>query len=335
MNKNNKHKGYPHARVEETTYTPLQLSDKNSRWIKVFVEGYGDVAFWRGIFDDYETDELKFEVSVPPRTDLAKGKRVLLDMIPKSGPDMILCVDSDFDYIFNGRTEQSKLVIESPYMFQTYAYSTENYLCYPPSLRYVCAKATKNDSYIFDFVKFMAKYSSTIYPVFLWYAFSAMQKNEKMFPLNEFRSTVRLNYLDITDNGAHTISWLERQVEKRMQIMANRSGSRADDIFNFGKSLEEFGVVPEKVHMYMQGHTLLDNVVMTMLNPVCDKLREISTTKIAKGTKQGISLKNELSNYNNSTRNVREVLFDNERYKDSSQYLMLRRDIEEYIKNLH
>ena len=26
------------------------------RLVKVFVEGYDDVAFWRGIFDDYETD---------------------------------------------------------------------------------------------------------------------------------------------------------------------------------------------------------------------------------------------------------------------------------------
>lgn len=56
------------------------------RLVKVFVEGYDDVAFWRGIFDDYETDRLKFEISVPPRQDLAKGKRVLLDMIPEAAP---------------------------------------------------------------------------------------------------------------------------------------------------------------------------------------------------------------------------------------------------------
>ena len=82
------------------------------RLVKVFVEGYDDVAFWRGIFDDYETDRLKFEISVPPRQDLAKGKRVLLDMIPESSPDLLLCVDSDFDYLFDGHTEQSRLVNE-------------------------------------------------------------------------------------------------------------------------------------------------------------------------------------------------------------------------------
>ena len=107
------------------------------RLVNVFVEGYDDVAFWRGIFDDYETDRLKFEISVPPRKDLAKGKRVLLDMIPQSGPNLLLCMDSDFDYLFNGNTEQSRLVNESPYVFHTYAYATENairprYIGYAP-----------------------------------------------------------------------------------------------------------------------------------------------------------------------------------------------------------
>ena len=41
------------------------------RLVNVFVEGYDDVAFWRGIFDDYEPARLKFEISVPPRKDLA------------------------------------------------------------------------------------------------------------------------------------------------------------------------------------------------------------------------------------------------------------------------
>ena len=70
------------------------------RLIRVFVEGYDDVAFWRSIFDDYETERLKFEISVPLRDDLAKGKKVLLAMIDERDRDTILCMDSDFDYLF-------------------------------------------------------------------------------------------------------------------------------------------------------------------------------------------------------------------------------------------
>ena len=67
---------------------------------------------------------------------------------------------------------------------------------------------------------------------------------------------------------------------------------------------------------------------------VCDKLRDMNIDRIAAGTKQGISLKNELSNYNNSLRNVREVLLDNEQYKDCFLYRKLRQDIERYVSKL-
>ena len=77
---------------------PSRYSTREYRLVQVFVEGYDDVAFWRGIFDDYETEWLKFEISVPPRQDLAKGKKVLLGMIGECCDDRILCVDSDFDY---------------------------------------------------------------------------------------------------------------------------------------------------------------------------------------------------------------------------------------------
>lgn len=304
------------------------------RLVHVFVEGYDDVAFWRGIFDDYETALLKFEISVPPRPDLAKGKRVLLDMIPQSGPDTLLCVDSDFDYLFDGHNEQSRLVTRSSYMFHTYAYATENYLCYPPSLHRVCAKATKNDTLIFDFERFMARYSRIIYPLFLWYAFSARRKSEKAFSLADFRSSVRLNYLDLNEDGLATLEWLQRQVSKQVRLLELHNADWAEEVEAFGREIKRFGAVPDNIHFFMQGHTLLDNVVLTLLHAVCEKLREMTTQRIVSGTKQGMALKNELSNYNNALRNVREVLLDNEHYKDCFLYRNLKKDIERYIVGL-
>ena len=121
-------------------------ADPDQRLVKVYVEGYEDVAFWRGIFDHFHNPYLRFEISVPDRGDLPKGKKVLMGMIPQSSEEMILCVDSDFDYLFAGQTEQSRQVADARFMFHTYAYATENYLCYAPSLHNVCVKATKNDT---------------------------------------------------------------------------------------------------------------------------------------------------------------------------------------------
>ena len=278
-------------------------ANPDQRLVKVYVEGYEDVAFWRGIFDHFQNPYLRFEISVPDRGDLPKGKKVLMGMIPRSSEELLLCVDSDFDYLFAGRTPQSKEVAEAKFMFHTYAYATENYLCYAPSLHNVCVKATKNDTRIFDFVKFMHEYSCTIYPLFLWYAYSAQLATENVFPLIDFKQSVRIGYLDIEDNGSKTI---EVQLRGR-------------------------GLTPENAYLFMHGHTLMDNVVLIMLNTVCEKLRAMSIAKITASKKQGVALKNEMSNYTNSLRSIRDVLLDNENYTKSPLYKRLERDIERYI----
>ena len=193
--------------------------DDGRRLVRVFVEGYEDVAFWRGIFDHFTNPYLRFEISVPTRKDLPKGKKVLLSMADRASEEMLLCMDSDFDYLFDDEDEVSKQITSSPYMFHTYTYATENYLCYAPSLHNVCVKAVKNDTHIFDFERFMADYSRTIYPLFLWYVYSASRKTENVLPLVDFKAAVRIGYIDIEQNGINTIAWLERNVSRRVESL--------------------------------------------------------------------------------------------------------------------
>jgi len=72
-------------------------------------------------------------------------------------------------------------------------------------------------------------------------------------------------------------------------------------------------------------------VVMILLNSVCEKLRQMSIAKITASKKQGVALKNEMSNYTNSLRSIRDVLLDNENYTKCPLYKRLQRDIEKYI----
>lgn len=299
--------------------------------VRVYVEGYEDVAFWRSIFDHFHNPYLHFEISVPNRADLPKGKKVLLSMIPRSSEELLLCVDSDFDYLFDGCTEQSREVNNNPYLFHTYAYATENFLCYAPSLHNVCVKATKNDTRIFDFERFLHEYSRTIYPMFLWYAFSAQLATESVFTLIEFKATVRLGYLDLQDNGANTLAWLQRNVARREHLLRTKNPAMIEPMHEFEARMKARGLSPENTYLFMQGHTLMDNVVLVMLNSVCEKLRQMSIARITASRKQGVALKNEMSNYTNSLRSIRDVLLDNENYTKCPLYKRLQRDIERYI----
>ncbi|MDR1671629.1 MAG: DUF4435 domain-containing protein [Alistipes sp.] len=315
-------------------FMPARLPARDGqRLVEVHVEGYDDVAFWRGVFDEFESDRVVFEISVPPRPDLAKGKRVVMDMIPKSSPLLLLCVDSDFDYLFGGRTVQSKRVLKAPYLFHTYAYATENYLCWAPALHSVCTKATKNDTRIFDFESFLKNYSRAIHPAFTWYAYSACLGDEHIFKLIDFKNTVRLNYLEVRDNGTATLNWLRGNVERRVASLAQHYPQHVAGVADFAKRLKSRDVTPENTYLFMHGHTLLDNVVMPSLNAVCDKLKQMAGERIITSAQRGVAFSNEISNYRNAQAGVRDTLVHNEAYKGCPLYQRLRTDIADMLKH--
>lgn len=326
-----------HRRRDLTAYNPTQLPEilppeDDRHLVHVYVEGYEDVAFWRGIFDHFRNPYLRFEISVPNRDDLPKGKKVLMSMLNRTEKEsVLLCVDSDFDYLFAGETEQSAKILNADNMFHTYTYATENYLCYAPSLRNVCVKATKNDTRIFDFVRFMEAYSNIIYPLFLWYVYSARHSTESVFTLAEFRAAVRLGYVDIRHNGEGTLAWLQRNVERRRLALERDNPAMCEAVEALGAQLNKRGVERDNCYLFMHGHTLMDNVTMPLLSAVCDKLRQLSVAKINGSKVEGVALKNELQNYTNTLRSIRDVLLDNENYTSCPLYKRLRDDIQEYL----
>ena len=293
----------------------------------VYVEGYDDVSFWRGLLSEFESEKRHFEISPPARGDLAKGKKVVLNFVPKAGKHLLLCVDSDFDYLFGDLNDQSRLVNGNPYVMQTYTYSAENLLCYPPSLHSVAARAVKNDAYIFDFEEFMSEYSRIIYPLFLWYLYAARINRPSVFPLADFRNAVRLNYLNVENNGEATLDWLQRHVEKKERSLTSKHPEWKEKIGKMEADLQKLKVAPEETHLYMQGHTLMDNVVKVMLEDVCEALRKQAISKIMGSSREGMSLHNELSHYNNSLQDMGVILESNTLYRSCPLYLKLRDDI--------
>ena len=148
-----------------------KLGGKHARRrIVVYVESYDDVNFWRQLLAPLETERTCFEVLLPSHTTLCKGKKIALanDLGERLGEWMIACVDADYDYLLQGVTETSRQVCRNPYVFHTYVYAIESFQCYAPALDGVCVMATLNDHRIFNFEAFLASYSETIWPLFVW-----------------------------------------------------------------------------------------------------------------------------------------------------------------------
>ena len=108
----------------------------------------------------------------------------------------------------------------------------------------------------------------------------------------------------------------------------------AAEIPTFAERIAKKGVEPELTYLFMHGHTLMDNVVLPVLSGVCEKLRQISLSKIICSSKEGVALKNEMSNYTNTLRSIRDVLLDNENYTSSPLYQRLKEDIQRYLERI-
>ena len=158
-------------------------SKQARRRIVAYVESYDDIFFWRTVLSRFENEQRYFEVMLPSNKKLERGKKsVLMNFVgDRIGPDMIACVDADFDYLLQGVTAQSKKVIESPYVFHTYAYAIENLQCYAPSLHDVCVAVTLNDHRIFDFIDYLRQYSEAIFPLFVWSVWAQITERNSLF----------------------------------------------------------------------------------------------------------------------------------------------------------
>ena len=74
-------------------------SKKARRRIVAYVESYDDIYFWRTVLSEFENDKRFFEVMLPSKLNLSRGKKSVLMNFVTPGPDMIACVDADYDFL--------------------------------------------------------------------------------------------------------------------------------------------------------------------------------------------------------------------------------------------
>ncbi|MCK9160434.1 MAG: DUF4435 domain-containing protein [Bacteroidaceae bacterium] len=311
-----------------------KLYPKNARKrILAYVESYDDVAFWRDLLSEFEDDKHYFQVMLPSSDSLSKGKKMVLmntlntDQLGKS---LIACVDSDYDFLLQGVTNTSDKINSNKYIFQTYAYAIENYHCYAEALHEVCVQATLNDRVIIDFVDFMKQYSRIAYPLFLWNIWFYRQRDTNTFPMHVFNHCTELHFVDLRKTQKSLAS-VEKRVSEKLSEMRLHYPDLIPEVEHLGEDLKKLGVEPDTTYLYMQGHHIMDNVVMKLLEPVCVTLRREREDEIRRLAEHEAQYKNEYTCYENSQTNVAAVLKRNIAYKSLYQYQWVREDLRDYM----
>ena len=297
------------------------------------------------ILSQYETPERYFEVMLPSRDKLARGKKQALVSLLSSPEDgakqvqsplgdcMIACVDADYDYLMQGATYESKYMLDNPYVVHTYAYAIENLQCYAPSLHNVCVMATLNDHSVFDFTAFLEAYSRVIFPLFVWNIMLYRRREFNRFTITEFNNIVSIRHGQIVpDNGQQTIERLRHKVRVKIGDLRRQIPNRKEEYLQTKDSLISLGVTPEQTYLYVQGHHLFDNVVLPTLDEVCLTLVKEREADIKDRSQHAVQRQNELSAYRNSVSDVEQMLKKNNNFQMAPQYILINEKIKEILK---
>ncbi len=319
-----------------------RLTSKQARRrIVAYVESYDDIYFWRTVLSRFEDDKRYFEVMLPSHQKLERGKKsVLMNFINRGGEqegkgdvlgrDMIACVDADYDYLLQGATPQSRKVVESPYVFHTYAYAIENLQCYAPSLHDACVAVTLNDHRIFDFDDYLQLYSEAIFPLFVWSVWAYKSGQHNHFSLTDFNRVIDPGGFNILAPQPSLVHLRKKVSTKVRQLQAEYPNNK-EEYLKVKEQIKALGVMPQTTYLYIQGHHLFDNVIVPILNKVCNRLRQERQDEIARTARHHTQKRNEMSCYEHSLQDIRQTLKKNMGYMLSPQFKRIQQDLEAYL----
>lgn len=307
-----------------------RLSTNRSRTrIIAFVESYDDVAFWRLLLDEFEDDRYYFQIMLPSKGGLTKGKKSAIMSIMDShhlGSHLIACVDSDYDYLMQGCTQASKELIENPYIIHTYTYAIENYQCYSGCLHQICVQATLNDRIAVDFRGFMEMYSEIIFPLFAWNIWFYRNRRHNQYSIMDFNADVKLRGIE-PKRPQEALLQLADKVERKLRFLSEELPQAVPDVELLKKELVELGVTPDQTYLFVQGHSLMDNVMLKLLSPICSRLIQEREVEIRHYARHQQQYENEISAYRHSQISIEEALRKNTHYRECGQYDRMRADV--------
>ncbi len=259
----------------------LSQSKDKPKFITVYVEGIEDKSFWFHILNPH-LKPLEFRCF--SNSALRTGKKGLNEHFDKAGDWLIICRDSDYDYLFPEHSETAK-GLKKRGIFQTYTYSIENLKCYADSLHAVCTDVTHNPSEKINFTTFFENYSKIIYTLFIWHLYFYKEHQEHEFAIEEFCEIVKIptkfNFLRIKHEVFES---LKKRVETKKNELGQKFPENVAEITHLSNQLKAFGLEDKNTYLFIQGHALYDNVALPLLRVICDyaqtdSLKEINQSK--------------------------------------------------------
>lgn len=307
--------------------TQNALAPRNAKQeVLVYVEGYEDIAFWYHILAPYAAQKnLRFNVQIPVKNGkFDKGKLGVLNLKPNVGKNLILCLDSDYDYLLDNPN-----INNQPFIFQTYTYAIENYKCFAPSLAPLCVQATCNSGVPDNIELLILQYSQIIYDLLIWSVWLHAQNDTTTYPISDFCVDIKIpSSPPIADFPAILQTIKQKLILKCQQLETTFSAQLADFQTLKNTLTNTKNLTPDTAYLFANGHTIKDNVTLMLLKSITTNLKTTQETNI-RTLAHDIGQEN--NEYRNNTIKIEDLIPHNYNFTDCPLFHKIQSDIQHYI----
>jgi len=292
----------------------------------LFVEDKEDEMFWGNILK-HQKFKLNPKINaygISKNNNETTGKHIILKYhqicaeYPKMMEKIKIAVDSDYDYLL----DKGNFNIKN-HILQTYTYSIENYFCCAPSLESLCLKSTQSkNKKVFDFKKFLTKYSEIIYPLFivsLLYEQNKTQFDEQtIYSITNFCKDVFIDFKLVKfEEIMSSLKHLKPKVQNQLNLLKTNFSDQ--DYEQMKIKIEAKGVQSENCYLFIKGHFLLEQLLAPIVKNITNDLSKEAGAKLNDTA--------EKQSYFNSLKKANDLLHENFNFYTCDLFKKVERDI--------
>lgn len=218
----------------------------------VCLEDKNDTHFWEDILRQaYPNDTFDFvSFTRTPSGSEATGCEQCLLYVPYLDNRLAIAIDSDMRYLMQ------ESVLANKYVLHTFTYSFENHLCYAHRIENILV-TLGNGAIAFDIHHFLSEYSSSVYPLLLYY----LEGNITMEDLNKTTIIPFSSDTSLSSNGAAIIQSLKDRIQ---DVIGTYIPSK--EVKGHFQALE---LTEDSAYLYVRGHNLY-NLIYKIGKSICN-----------------------------------------------------------------
>ncbi|MEY3442820.1 MAG: hypothetical protein RLZZ519_1101 [Bacteroidota bacterium] len=183
----------------------------------------------------------------------------------------------------------------------------------------------------------MVIFSTLVHRLFIWLIHFKLKNDHDTFSVSSFDAIVKvlLESQDLIPASKAAFEKLADRVKTKLAELEKGFPASISEVKALSKKLESKGLLPANVYLFLKGHTVLTNVVLSFLRPICEALH-LEKLELIKSSAISAQQKNELLSKQKSARlSIDKLIHANTEFKSCFLYSKIKADFDGYFRDFN